>query len=80
MAKIKGNLKEIKWVTTWQYKCINRDCTICRESIESIESTKEIVSIGSCGHGFHTNCLNKWFTHNNNSTKCPVCIKNWVES
>ena len=77
MSQIKGNIKEINWVTTWQYSCLNRDCPICRSSIE-LGSTIG-VSIGSCGHGFHRDCLIDWFKESNNHHKCPVCNKKWSE-
>lgn len=80
MSSIKGNLKEITWVTTWQFKCLNRECPICRSSIEMNIETG--ISIGCCGHGFHTECLGNWFNQlncHNLSTKCPVCNKPWSE-
>lgn len=78
MSKIKGNIKEINWVTTWQYSCLNRDCPICRTSIELGSTTG--VSIGTCGHGYHRDCLVDWFKQGHNQHKCPVCNKKWSEN
>jgi len=76
MSKIKGTIKEIHWVTTWQYNCINRDCPICRSPIEL--SSNSGICIGTCGHGFHRECLLEWFKQGNEH-KCPVCNKKWCE-
>ena len=77
MSKITGNVKEINWVTSWQYKCINRECPICRSELE-INSNNQ-VSIGTCGHGFHSKCLDDWYKQMNKKS-CPVCNKHWVPS
>ena len=76
MSKIKGTVKEISWVTTWQYSCINRDCPICRSPIELSSSSG--ICIGTCGHAFHRDCLLEWFKQGNQH-KCPVCNKKWSE-
>jgi len=44
-------------------------CTIC---LENINSAVEKVLI--CGHKFHKNCVNEWFSESNH-TKCPLCRK-----
>lgn len=75
MSGLKGTLKEINWVITWQYDCLNRECPICRTSIEN----NKPVLIGACGHAFHHDCLNNWFKQvNTPNKKCPVCNKNWT--
>ena len=75
MSSIKGTIKEINWVTSWQYDCLNHDCPICRSSIEL--NTNHIC-IGSCGHAFHTNCLHNWFRQNIMTKNCPICNKKWI--
>ena len=39
-------------------------CAICQESVECA------TRIRHCGHCFHGQCINEWFTMN---TRCPVC-------
>ena len=45
------------------------DCPICCSNF----TDNEIVSITSCKHYFHTNCLVEWGHYN---TACPVCRTN----
>jgi len=40
------------------------NCAICQESVECA------TRIRHCGHAFHGQCINEWFTMN---TRCPVC-------
>lgn len=75
MSKITGNIKEINWVTSWQYKCINRECPISRTPLEIF--SQDEISIGTCGHGFNTKCLNDWYRQMN-TKNCPVCNKKWI--
>ena len=42
----------------------NETCAICREAVA--QGTR----LRSCGHGFHTDCINEWLGMN---TRCPVC-------
>lgn len=75
---IKSKIMEINWVAKWTYNCLNRDCPICRSSIDT--NDKKIV-LGECGHGFHNDCLKEWFKHTGNyDRKCPVCFKIWKEN
>jgi hypothetical protein len=41
------------------------NCAICQESIASTGSR-----IRQCGHTYHGDCINNWFTM---SVRCPVC-------
>ena len=41
------------------------NCAICQESIASTGSR-----IRHCGHTYHGDCINNWFTM---SVRCPVC-------
>ena len=77
MSKITGKVKDICWVISWQYDCLNHDCPICRSGIET--SKENDLSIGSCGHGFHSKCIDDWFKqYNLGQKKCPVCSNKWV--
>lgn len=75
MAKITCDVKEIHWVTSWKYSCLNRECPICRTELET--ESKDCVIIGNCGHGFHSKCISDWHKQMHKKT-CPVCNKNWV--
>ena len=70
---IKMNIKQINFVTTWQQPCINRECPICRISVDE---PKNII-VGVCGHGFHQTCINSWHQQMHHDKKCPVCNQNW---
>lgn len=75
MSSIKMNIKQINYVTTWQHSCFNRECPICRTSIDN--NVNNII-IGTCGHGFHSKCIQSWHNQmNHTKNKCPVCNKNW---
>jgi hypothetical protein len=70
MSKITGNVKEINWVTSWQYKCINRECPICRSELE-IDSKK------SCPV-----CNKNWIPYKHTNSKYRPDKKaemNWIE-
>ena len=43
-------------------------CSICYDNLCIKKSTKT-----SCGHYFHTSCLNKWLSMNNDIPSCPLC-------
>jgi hypothetical protein len=56
---------------------INRSCPI---SLENFNDTDMVSIIRYCGHIFHTEHLNRWFTSN---CRCPVCrydIRNYTPS
>jgi hypothetical protein len=40
------------------------NCAICQEPVSTA------TRIRACGHAFHTQCINQWFSMN---THCPVC-------
>ena len=69
---IKGKIKEYNFITSWEYICINRECPICKEIIDT--NLKEI-NISWCGHGVHESCKKEWDS-NNNTTHCVICNSN----
>lgn len=76
MSNIKGKVTDINWVISWKYKCLNSDCPICRTPLE----INDYISRGTCGHGFHPNCIMQWHQQiTNNNKSCPVCSKKWQE-
>ena len=48
----------------------NNNCSIC---LENFIERKSIVSITSCKHVFHFECLKKWGEENYDHFKCPNC-------
>ena len=59
--KIKIKKRKIK-----EDELLLNECSICLENYEVGES----ISILSCGHFFHTKCLNEWFKK---KEVCPLC-------
>jgi|EP00927_Polykrikos_kofoidii_P079736 hypothetical protein len=48
-------------------------CPCCVEPISSKRSPTKVVFL--CGHRFHTECTNKWYTENPEvTTYCPICV------
>ena len=43
----------------------NTTCAICQESV-----TQNATQIRQCGHMYHRDCFNQWFSM---SVRCPVC-------
>lgn len=52
---------------------LNEECPICLEEFGSSGS----ISLGSCRHGYHPLCMEKWMEHCcaecRNPTPCPIC-------
>ena len=46
------------------------NCSICTEAMT------ENLSTTSCGHLFHTNCLQTWMNQSTNQSRCPICRSN----
>ena len=77
-------INKIKLVNSWVHNLsLNIDCTICRCNLNTnslynqdkgIES--DIIQ-GTCGHVFHSECINSWVEKNKH---CPICSANWVYS
>ena len=71
MPKIKYEITDINWITSWEYSCLNSECAICRTELES---TKSEVQISTCGHGYHKICIEQWFKQLGLvQKKCPIC-------
>ena len=76
-------INKIVSVNSWSYELkFNCDCTICRQSLNSysiysqekgIDSCK--ILFGTCGHGFHKECILPWTQIN---SKCPICSQKWI--
>tara|TARA_B100000768_G_C11281521_1_gene378908 strand:- start:338 stop:607 length:270 start_codon:yes stop_codon:yes gene_type:complete len=70
-------------IGSWQYNIINTECSYCKFSLN--QSSPEYyekgldskVIVNCCGHGFHTECINKWLKKSN---KCPMCLQEWKEN
>ncbi len=74
-------INSIKVIGNWTYNLTkNTDCTICRcnlnsDSIYAQENDNHsVISIGMCGHCFHTECIGPWEKKNGH---CPICSKKW---
>jgi RING-box protein 1 len=58
----------------------NTDCTICRCNLNTnslYNQDKGLDSMlirGTCGHVFHSECIEPWLKNNNH---CPICITVW---
>jgi hypothetical protein len=48
---------------------VGQTCSICFEEVQSGESSRVL----SCGHGFHSDCINPWLERNRT---CPNCRAN----
>lgn len=54
----------------------NKDCSICRNSLNGQSITAEeggwtsAICVGECGHTFHSECIKPWLNNNQN---CPNC-------
>jgi len=74
----------------WSIKGIDESCELCRNNVvdlcvdcvnNELNYTKRddkqtcIITHGTCGHGFHKHCIDKWLTSHN---KCPIDNKQWV--
>jgi hypothetical protein len=77
-------IKNIHMVASWGYNVRATDCTICRCNLNLPSLTYQDngidsnISIGVCGHTFHTDCIQSWINMNN--TNCPLGCNNWTIS
>ena len=70
-------IKKINLICKSVYNIKSDTCVICRCNINEIvdENMKELLlSVGECGHVFHSCCITKWAVLNN---KCPLCNERW---
>ena len=56
--------EQISEATDTLVQTVDTACAICQESVTTA------TRIRACGHVFHSNCINEWFTMN---TRCPIC-------
>ena len=54
----------------------NTSCSIC---LEIFIKNKSIVSLTSCKHIFHYDCLKKWSQNNTHYFKCPNCNNDFLK-
>lgn len=57
-------VEQIRTATEREIPVINETCAICQDSVTVA------TRIRSCGHCFHAECINEWFSQ---SPRCPVC-------
>ena len=74
-------INDIKILTSWGYNLpSNKDCTICRQNLneQSLYNNGKDIELcihqGSCGHSFHSECIQPWV---NKHKTCPICFSNW---
>lgn len=74
-------IKKINMVAFWQYDVENSMCPICQKDLliptnQALERRiiRNNIAIGECGHGVHTDCIDRWALANNS---CPYCMGEW---
>jgi hypothetical protein len=77
----KFTIKSINVIGSWGYNLpSNKDCTICRGSLNITSSTNQDKFIdskiltGICGHSYHDDCIKSWLNYHNH---CPICSNLW---
>ncbi len=82
-------IKVVQWnpIGTWTPKiaCDDFQCSICKKKTtlkcEDCSGSYNIatqdcpIAQGTCGHGYHYHCINKWLT--SGSQICPICRIPW---
>jgi hypothetical protein len=56
--------QQIRAATDEHINVVDTTCSICQESVTCA------TRIRACGHAFHGQCIDQWFTMN---PRCPVC-------
>ena len=84
-----ARIKVIQWnpIGIWTPKiaCDDFQCSICKKKTTSkcgecsgsynIATQDCNIAQGTCGHGYHYHCINKWL--NSGSQICPICRIPW---
>jgi len=81
-AKTDIRINSLDCVGIWSYRTENSECPLCHQHLmnptqKSLEERKisNNVIIGSCGHGLHSECIDRWIGSGNIS--CPICETSW---
>lgn len=61
---VRPTVEQIRTAVEREVPVTNETCAICQESVAIA------TRIRHCGHCFHANCINEWFSQN---ARCPVC-------
>jgi RING-box protein 1 len=77
-------INNIKVISCWGYNLpSNTDCTICRNNLNESslynhdKGIDSQIQKGSCGHSFHSECINPWVIKHKT---CPICFSDWSSS
>jgi RING-box protein 1 len=57
------------------YNHLNEKCATCLSENNDILNHICTISLGGCGHAFHTHCINKW---TNDVKTCPIDKSPWI--
>jgi len=76
---------QLNMLGTYEYNVLTTICTICKNPLSfSSPDNEEInkifkynVSLGNCGHPYHTNCIEQWLK---SSKTCPTCFSEFTFS
>ena len=80
-SKTKSKTDENKLKTTEEAEQTDDEpeCSICLEGFQADgeqRSKRKVVRFQQCGHFFHGECIDRWFTEN---TSCPMCRRDVLD-
>ncbi|WOL07117.1 hypothetical protein Cni_G15854 [Canna indica] len=67
-SAIKKQLRVVEFSSLQARRAEDPTCVICMEEVEAHHKVREL---GSCGHGFHVACIDKWVDVGH--VNCPLC-------